>query len=330
MPAIWTPRRSSARVGIGGITWKKEYKSNDPEAHATEITVGPKGAGKSLLACHRAHNFHTGNIRNSRGFCLCDDPLCDATWEVFTNLESPTEEAYGAWAKPLNLASQMIDTESDDRHAIIWIDEAPQYFDARRGMLTEVIKMLKQVTMLRKKKIRLLLTAISFDWIDRRLRDQASTVYNCWTTNKGLTVNAIVQQLATGDIPPWKRNSIPPTMKYWNTRHARNWYNTDELVNADAMMSAARSELIVYVADPDTGTVVPLTMSQILGNTVGELVQNEVMDISPEELQDLIQRKYAIPVIKGQMKDWLIEIGFGMNKEGRFILRTEVNEGVLV
>ena len=249
-------------------------------------------------------------------------------------MESPTEPEYGAWASPLDLASQMIDTESEDRHAIIWIDEAPQFFDARRGMLTEVIKMLKQVTMLRKKKIRLLLTAISFDWIDRRLRDQANLLYNCWTTNRGITVNAIVHELATGNVPPWQRNSIRPQIKYWNTRAARNWYNTDELVNADAIIAANRTDPQVYMKDTD-GNVTPVTLAQILGNEVADIVvKNEesekpatIVSVMPEELAEIITDKYGIPAGKGRLKEWLIETGFPVNpNDGRFIVFAGVKD----
>ncbi len=322
MPPKFAKGKASDKLGFFGVKWTPEFTTKDDEAHATEIYTGPKGAGKSALACKRVYMFSKGLIRGSRGFCLCEDESCDAKWTVYTNLESPTLPEYGAWAKPLDLASQLIDTESDDRHAIIWIDEAPQFFDSRRGMLTEVLKMLKQVTMLRKKKMRLVLTAIDWTWLDKRIRDQANVVYNCWTENKAVTVNAIVYRLATGNIAPWLRHNIPPEIKWWWCTDIRNKYNTDELVNADDLINATRTENMVFVKDSETGQVTPMTLSEMLSKVVGSMVREETFKTDEVEIMEIVLKRYGMPTSKGAIREVLIDAGFPRDEKGKFIIFT--------
>lgn len=308
-----------------GVPWEEEHKGRREEAHATEAYVGPKGSGKSALACKRNYMFHKGQIRNPDGVCYCRDPRCDAKWQVYTNLESPTLPEYGAWAKPLELSSQMMDMESEDRHIILWIDEAPQLFDSRRAMMNQVIKSSKQATMLRKKLIRMSLTAISFNWLENRMRDQCNVIYNCWSENEGRTVNAVVHRLATGDVAPWLRSQIQPEMKYWYTQDIWNKYSTNELVNMETDIMSDRTEPMVYVQDEHTGQLSALSLSEILAKVITSLVQNDrVESIHPQKLVEIIMERYHLPTSRGYLRDWLTQTGFVQNNEGEFILMTKV------
>lgn len=322
----WQRPRSRNSGSWNSVGWtKQKHQAHPQEAHVTEAEVGPKGSGKSLLAVYRTHQFAQGKVRQPDGSCLCAgtpnaDPNCNGKWTVFTNLESPTLPEYGAWAHPLDLASQMIDMESEARHVYFYIDEAPQYFDARRSMLTEVIKLSKQATMFRKKLMRMNMTAISFDWLDRRIRDQTNIIYNCWTENRGVTVNAIVYRLATGNIAPWMRDKIPPEMKWWATAHARKLYDSNELVNADADIQALRAEPQALIRDPITGQLTSITMSEILSKVILELANEGYSSVDPVELVEKIQERYALPTSKGFLRDWLIDAGFVKDGRGNFII----------
>lgn len=322
MTITWQrPQSHHKQQTWSGVGWKKpERQSMQEEAHVTEVNVGPKGSGKSLLSVHRLHAFSQGKVRRPNSICLCDNPECDAVWNVFTNLESPTLPEYGAWAKPLDLASQMIDMESDDRHIVVHIDEANQYFESRRSMLAEVIKLSKQATMFRKKLMRMSLTSISFDWLDLRIRNQANVVYNCWTENKGITTNAIVYNLATGNIPPWQRNNIPPKLKFWYTGASRKLYDTNELVNADAAIQAMRAEPQALIHDPQTGQLTSISMSDILGKILMELAEEGHSTIDTGQLVEEIQARYSLPTTKGYLREWLTDSGFVRDSNGNFIL----------
>ncbi len=318
--------RNGTLPKLGGIGWNKETAKTIEESFATEAFVGPKGAGKSLLAFGRAYEFSQGNKRDANGFCLCGDITCNAKWTVYTNLESPTLPEYGSWAKTLDLMSQMADVESEDLHSIILIDEATQYFDSRKGQMREIIKMLNQITMLRKKTLRLMVTGISFDWMDKRLREQTSLVYNCWTSNRGVTTSAVVHNLATGNIPPWLRANIRPQIKLWFTAKYYKFYNTNELVNAEADIQALRTEPNVYLENAE-GELEPVTLSEIAASMVVDLVDARILTIKPEDLAQRIKDTYPIPVTRGYIRDWLIETGFMFRQEtGEFILRVEKQE----
>jgi hypothetical protein len=318
----WSKFGASTTGSMGGFGWKKEHKKRPEPGHSTTLYVGPKGAGKSLLCAYRARLFYEGRKRNPDGFCLCGDISCNRRWDIFCNLESPTMEQYGAWARPLDVAGQLLDMESETQHAILWIDEIPQYLNSRQSMRREVIQMINQVTLIRKKLIQLWGTGISFDWIDTRIRDQASVVYNCWTPDDGRNVHASVHQLQMGHLPPWRRFR-PPTLMSWYTEPAKRYYNHRELVNAEAELEAIKTEPSFYFKD-DTGEFIDMTLSECVGDFITRLLEDGIENVNHEWMAQNIGIQYNIPVSPVWLKDWLRGSGFIRQEDGSFILARSV------
>ncbi len=60
------------------MTWgAKPRRPEYVPPYGTDLYVGPKGAGKSLLAIHRARLYHEGKKRLANGYCVCGDIECD-------------------------------------------------------------------------------------------------------------------------------------------------------------------------------------------------------------------------------------------------------------
>lgn len=321
-PVDWGKGHGTGLVKLSGTHWEKQQRGKrgyDP--HGVWLFTGPKGAGKSLLAHAFSLLLSRGQFRNPDGNCICGDPFCDATWTIYTMHESPTLPEYGAWAKRLDL-QELLDVGGEgENHIVIYIDEITQYFNSRRGMIGEVIKMLNRVTLTRKKKIILIGTGISIDWIDVRLRDQATIVYNCWTPNKGETVWANIHRLALGHLPPHMRRMLPET-RWWPTAWARGKYNTDELIDADADMTAAKTEPIFHV-QTEGGLWLEKRLSEVIAETIEKLLMEEcVSRISAIGLVERIRKTYGpIPVNHHWVKDWMRSVGFMLEENSdNFIL----------
>lgn len=298
-------------------------KPRTPEyvpAYGTELFVGPKGAGKTLLCAHRARLYYEGKKRLADGRCVCGDENCDGTWQVYTNLESPTLPEYGAWAQPLDIAAQMIDAEANLRHIIMFIDEITQMFNSRRSMMTEIIQMINRVTLIRKNLVQLWGTGISYDWLDTRIRDQASMVYNCWTPNQGRQVYANVHQLAMGHLPPHMRRR-PPRRKWWWTEGTKRYYNHEETINFAADLAGLRTEPMVFVDDGD-GNAREMEFREILLEIIAQLIEAGNHQTNVDTLIAMVKTQYGIPMARPYVRDWLIGSGF-INDNGTFTIMTK-------
>lgn len=313
---------ASGREGrTSTMRWGRDpLKQDFVPPYGTELFVGPKGAGKSLLCIHRARIYYNGNKRMADGRCVCGDIECDGKWQVFTNLESPTMEQYGAWAQPLDIAAQMIDAESNLRHIIMLIDEITQMFNSRRSMMTEIIQMINRVTLIRKNLVQLWGTGISYDWLDTRIRDQASMVYNCWTPNQGREVYANVHQLALGHLPPHLRRR-PPRRKKWWTESTKKYYNHEETINFAAELAALRTEPMVFVDDGD-GNAREMQFSEILLEIVAQMIESGDEKTDVDSLLDAVKKHYGIMMARPYVRDWLIGSGF-INDGGTFTIMTK-------
>lgn len=320
---------SSGRDGRSStMRWgRKPFRPEYVPAYGTEIFVGPKGAGKTLLCVHRARLYYEGKKRNADGACVCGDKECDATWQVYTNLESPTLDEYGGWAQPLDIAAQMIDAESNLRHVILLIDEITQMFNNRRGMMTEMIQMINRVTLIRKNLVQLWGTGISFDWLDTRIRDQASLVYNCWTPNQGRQVFANVHQLAMGHLPPHLRRRSP-RRKFWWTDGTKRYYNHEETINFATELAALRTEPRIFVEDSE-GNAHEMEFADILLEMVAQVIENGEYQIDPDGLIARVQNAYGIKMARAYVRDWLTGSGF-MNDGGVFTIMTKGPSDALV
>ena len=286
----------------------------------TELFLGPKGAGKTLLAIKRAREYNQGKRLLPDGTCHCGDDSCDGKWAVYTNLVSPTMDEYGAWAHPLDLAGDMVDAESNLEHVIILIDEITQMFNSRRSMMGEVIQMIHRVTLIRKNLVMLWGTGISWDWIDLRIKDQASVAFNCWTPNLGQTVWANVHQLANGHLPPHMRKQRPVT-KWWPTESTKRFYNHRETINFAADLQQLRTEPAIFVKGPD-GTTKEVTFSEILADELVPIIQSGTERITADELIGMIQERYDIVMAHPYVRDFLIGSGF-QNDNGTFKILTK-------
>lgn len=309
------------------MTWGAKPRRPDyVPPYGTDIYVGPKGAGKTLLAIHRSRLYFEGKKRLANGYCICGDVECDGTWQVYTNLESPTLPEYGGWAHPLDVAAQMIDPENNNRHIIMMIDEITQMFNSRRSMMTEIIQMINRVTLIRKNLVQLWGTGISFDWLDVRIRDQASMVYNCWTPNQGKQVYANVHQLALGHLPPNMRRR-QPRRKFWWTESTKRFYNHEETINFAADLQALRTEPVIFVDDGD-GNAKEMQFNEILVEIIMKMIQAGTQQTNIDDVIVSVKQQYGITMGRAYVRDTMIQSGFA-NDGGTFTIMTKGPENAL-
>jgi len=320
MPARFNVGRRSSLARLSGSHWAKERRtSSNLEPHGVWLYTGPKGSGKSLLAHAHSHMLSTGSFLDRNGKCICGETRCAAIWNVYTMHESPTLPEYGAWAKRLDLGELMDVGGEGQTHIVVYIDEITQYLNSRRGMLTEVIKLINRITFTRKGKIIFIGTGISIDWIDIRLRDQATQIFNCWTPNKGITVWANVHRLSVGHLPPHMRR-LPPETRWWPTKWAWGLYNTDELIDASADFAAARTEPFFYVQTA-SGVWSEMKHSEALAQCIEDVLEEGITRITPDQLIDRIKQRYAdISISPHWVREWLQGVGFQRGEGHEFIL----------
>lgn len=328
MPVRFRKGRGSGVARMGGVHWAKQKRQGIAlESHGVWLYTGPKGAGKSLLAHCHAYMLAKGLFRDHQGRCICGNPECSAIWQTFTMHESPTLPEYGSWAKRLDLGELMDIGDEGESHIVIYIDEIPQYFNSRRGMVTEVIKLLNRITFTRKGKIIFIGTGISIDWIDVRLRDQATQIFNCWTPNKGQTVFANVHRLSLGHLPPHMRR-LPPETRWWPTGWAhrvnrgRGIYDTNELVDAAADFAAARTEPRFYFKRSKDGPWEEKQHSEAIAEVIEDILEENITEVTPDMIIERIQRRYGqnVKITVHWVKDWLQTLGFMRGEGQEFII----------
>ena len=214
------PRLSYYRFG-------ERRRAQPLDSFGVDAMVGPKGSGKTLLGVHRARRYAMGLVLGNDGGCVCGVQGCLSTeWKVYTNLKStwrghPKAAQFGGgWAEPIDVATQVLD-QPEDTHVVLLLDEGYQYADARRSTTNAAIEVTDEITQSRKGRVLTLITGVSFDWLDKRIRAQVRQVYNCWTPNRGATVYAVVALVSTGHLPPWKRVRRPSRIMRWDTSNAR-------------------------------------------------------------------------------------------------------------
>ncbi len=331
MPARFLRGRGSGLARLSGAHWAKQRRTTlTLESHGVWLYTGPKGAGKSLLAHAHCYMLANGVFRDREGRCICRDPSCDGKWKVFTMHESPTLPEYGAWAYPLDLG-ELLDIGEVEKHIVVYIDEITQYLNSRRGMVSEVIKLLNRVTFTRKSKIIFIGTGISIDWIDVRLRDQATQIFNCWTPNRGQSVWANVHRLALGHLPPHLRR-LPPETRWWPTAwtHRKNGglgiYNTDELVDAAADFAAAKTEPVFYTQQGEIWE--QKTHTEAVAEAIEDILMAGTTTVTPEMIVNHIKGKYSnIPITIHWVKDWLLTTGFQRGEGSDFVIGTAMLQG---
>ncbi len=316
--------KNSSLFTFGGVPWEQEISKQPQIKYGSTFYVGPIGAGKTLLAILRAREFYLGKVRDENGNCVCGDTKCNGKWKIITNLESPSMPDYGAWTTKLDLQNHLMDLESSDMHIIILIDEITQYFNSRRGMLNAVVRMLNAATLIRKKMVHLWGTGISFDWLDKRLKEMASIVYNCWTTNEGETVNAMVYNLRMGHLPPWSRKK-PPTIKKWYTHSAKGFYDTGELINAETEFAEAQKEPVVFLEKD--GVLQEIEIGEIVANIIADQLKTGETRTSVEKIVDVFEDMYNLPVSNVYVRDWLGSQFVRVGNE--YIIKVQQKEGVL-
>ena len=304
-----------------------ERRRPDPlDTFGVDALVGPKGSGKTLLAVHRARRYAMGMVkRPGDGGCACGDERCPNTdWKVYTNLESTWKghpkaaELGGGWAEPIDVATQVLD-QPEDTHVVLLPDEGYQYADARRSTTNSAIEITDEITQARKAKVMTLITGVSFDWLDKRIRAQVRQTYNCWTPNRGRSVYAVVTLISTGHLPPWKRARRPSRIMRWDTSVTRRFYNTHERIDARDEVKAAMRESTILVPD-QAGELTLYNISEIVDMIVFDKAARGEQQLDPRQLAGELQER-AVPVSPAQVARQLGLAGFPRTPQGTFIIR---------
>ena len=240
--------------------------------------------------------------------CICGVEDCSVQWRVFTNLKSAQH-----WAQPLDVAKQILDRDDDLTHAVILLDEIQKYADSRKSMRNSNIAIGDFVSQRRKVgrgTTKLFVTTQSIDMVDKRVREQLTQSFNCWTPNEGNTVHAFVSQHQLGHLPPYMRGRVLPVHKWWNTSGTRNssLYDTFEAIDAEDVEAFGVEPAVVVELEDGTKKVMCLTA--MISEMVGALIDDSVSEVDPRELSEAIERRYRVHAPPKMVHAWFTEHGF--------------------
>jgi len=295
---------------LGGLRWYARKDSELVAAHGAYAYTGPLGAGKTILAVAHAYYYTRHRITDAAGRCVCGRAGCPAKWTVYSNMPSTWVGSrllgQKGWAQPLDIVVQMTENFSEMDHVIILLDEAHQALEARRAQRTVNVDASYFLTHLRKRSVKLLYTSPSFDYVDSRLRDRTTRVYNCWTTNLGDNVNADVFNLAMGHVPPALRHRYKKTSKSWWTTWAKGLYDTWERITADDLL--ASKEMAVWMRDDD-GSLVKVTVRDMVRVETELLAREGVAVVTPEEVAQRVSQTIKADIAPGLVKRYLLQEG---------------------
>ncbi len=296
-------------VRTGRMTYQAPRQAPSRSTHGVNAMVGPTGSGKSLLAVMMARLYYDGKALDPvTGKCVCRTRNCEQPWTVYANMRGSARKEHGAWTQPLDLARDLLSSDSELSHAVVILDEGYQVLDSRRSVRNENVKISAQLTQIRKHDNRLFITAPSFDMIDVRIRQQVKRIFNCWTPDEGRHVMAAVHQMSLGYLPPWKRNR-PPELKRFYTAPYRKFYDSWEQIRDDEALGRWKTAPGVFYWHAD-GSKTYVTHQQLIDAVLIDLVKDGVREVSPAAIAGRITSEIKAPVQPGYVRKVLAEAGF--------------------
>jgi hypothetical protein len=295
----WGDRLTLNRAG-----WGSASIGQPVIAHGAYAFTGPLGSGKSILASKFLYEYTKDGaiIDPATGRCICGKEDCQAKWRVFTNMPSTWE-----WAEPIDIAIQLTESFSEIDHAVIGIDEAHQVLEARRAMRNVNVDASYFLTHLRKRSCKLFFTSPSIDYVDARLRDRTTRVYNVWTFNGGRTVHADVWNFAMGHLPPAMRYNQRPQHKWWPTEYVKKLYDSwERITNEDVF---ANREMRVNIRDND-GMIISATVEDLTLREIEDMAREGKDTVTPEAVAMRMTEKYKFDIAGGLVRRYLMESGY--------------------
>ena len=304
-------------VRIGQMTYREPARSPVRSTHGVNAMVGPTGSGKSLLVVLMARAYYEGRARDpATGMCVCRESGCEQKWTVYANMKAPARKEKGRWTTPLDVAGDLLSSDSELSHAVIILDEGYQTFDSRRSMRTENVKIANQLSQIRKHENRLFISSPSIDSIDRRIRQMIKRVYNCWSPDEGRHVCAAVHELNLAHLPPWLRDQRPE-LRRWYTAPYWKYYDSWEQIRDDEDLGSWKTEPGMFM-NVD-GQKAYVYVRQLIFEYVARLVELGQRHVEPKQMAEDMSSEVRAPVAAGYVRKVLMEEGFPkeLDDEGR-------------
>ncbi len=307
----------------GDFTWFDPSLGPQGDPHGIHILIGPPGSGKTLLLVHCMRPYAMGLVRDPvTGGCLCGKPDCHKEWTAYTNIKSTWIDGPNpkGWALPLDVAHQLRDPEGELDHIVIGVDEIHLYLDARAFMGQGNRRATKVLSQLRKGDVKLFGTTQRFGDVDVRVRDRTAAVYNCWTPDRGRHVNATVQQIAVGHLPPWERESLRPQIRSWDTEGDRPYYHTGEVIAGEEAEAQGNDPVIMVPNEDPEGEPMMVPIRNLVSNLLNHAIQRRQYTITVEEILQQLSEGFGWQGSAAQVRSWMAESGFqGHYEAGKLV-----------
>jgi len=334
------PHKWAKRVKTPHMVFEPSTRVQKAETHGVYAFTGPPGSGKTLLAVHFARKYvkrkfkicpcgncgtckQPSNTRSRSSGCQCkpsEKTPCKIKWECFTNLESThkTEDNPKGWAKPLDIQGVMMDRDQDINHSVLILDEAYLFADSRRAQKTSNMEMGYFIAQRRKisgSVVKAFYSVQSIDMIDRRIREQTSRVYNCWTPNDGYEIYYTLHHLAQGHLAPWQRNKMRAKPFKELTEHTKQYYDTNELVDTDEVSTRGQPTTLIIERD---GQKYRITSDDAMEQVIGGFVDENTKTVKTADIVSKVKEIFNMQISNRQAKEFMQEYNYRQTDNGVF------------
>lgn len=315
---------------IGMRVSKKDKKQSYhlvPSTHGLFVTVGPTGAGKTLLAVTFLRQFY------NRICHMCPPGDKTGCYErggtKFTLLTNMRHPSILEWTEYLSDLDQLDDERG---HFVVLVDEIHQFADSRRSQGEANINFARLISQSRKGTIRVYATSQTLRKLDVRLRSEAKTFFNVWNPDgNGEYIHAQVQNQADGTMPPYMRANPKQHHVVYKTAHMREHYDTSEVIDDESLVKRGANRSVKFI--DANGKIATVSMPSMVATSIQQSLETfeavteggrKGLRFTAKQIADAVNEAYSPnpPASEREVSGMIVAMDFAMDTSGQFFIPT--------